>query len=76
MDWRERITADPRVLVGKPVVKGTRLSVEFLLGIMGDGWSTEDILDNYPRLTLEDLRACLKFASEVVAKERVLLSPA
>lgn len=75
MEWRERITADPRILVGKPVVRGTRLSVEFLLGIMGDGWPTEDILDSYPGLTIEDLRACLKFASELAGKERVVLLP-
>ena len=73
MDWRGRITADPAILAGKPVVKGTRLSVEFLVGLLGDGWSMADILDSYPRLTTEDVQACLKYAAEMVAKERASL---
>ena len=66
-----RIVADPSVLVGKPIVRGTRLSVEFLLGLMADGWSERDILDNYPGLTHEDLTACLAYARDVIASERV-----
>jgi uncharacterized protein (DUF433 family) len=71
-----RIVADPAILVGKPVVRGTRLSVEFLLGLMVDGWSEADILDSYPGLTHEDLAACLAYARDLVAGERVYPSAA
>ena len=49
-DWQERIVADPKVLVGKPVIKGTRLSVEFILGLLANDWAIERILDEYPQL--------------------------
>ena len=55
----DRITLDPAVLAGKPIVRGTRLSVEFIIGLMADGWSEADILANYAGLTHEDIRACL-----------------
>ena len=67
----ERILADPNILVGKPVVRGTRLSVAFLLGLMADGWPEAEILRNYPGLTREDLLACLAYAQERVSEERV-----
>lgn len=51
------IVRDPEVLCGKPTVRGTRLSVEFLLGLFADGWTHEQILDSYPALTPESLRA-------------------
>jgi uncharacterized protein (DUF433 family) len=66
-----RITVDPAILVGKPVVRGTRLSVEFLIGLMADGWTEADIVSNYPGLTHEDLAACLAYARDVLAGERV-----
>ena len=72
----DRIVVDPAILVGKPVVKGTRLSVEFLLGLMADGWSESNILDNYPGLTHEDIAACLNYARDLVAGERVYPSAA
>ena len=50
MNWKERIVADPAVLAGKPVVKGTRLSVEFILGLLAQGWDEKKILENYPQL--------------------------
>ena len=62
-DWQRRIVLDPAVLAGKPVVKGTRLSVAFILELLAEGWSESEILDNYPGLTPEDLRACLAYAS-------------
>ena len=61
MDWKERITLDPEVLLGKPVVKGTRLAVEFIIGLLAQGWSETEILQNYPGLTHEDLLACLGY---------------
>jgi len=70
-DWRERITVDPAVLVGKPVVRGTRLAVEFILDLVAEGWSFEEMMANYPGLTVEDIRACVAYAKDVLAQERV-----
>jgi uncharacterized protein (DUF433 family) len=63
MSHLDRIVVDPQILVGKPVVRGTRLSVEFLLGLMANGWPVAEILRNYPGLVREDLLACLEYAS-------------
>jgi uncharacterized protein (DUF433 family) len=71
MDWQERITIDPKILVGKPVVKGTRLSVEFIIGLLAQGWSEAEVLRNYPGLTTDDLKACLAYAGDVMKGERV-----
>jgi uncharacterized protein (DUF433 family) len=71
VDWEDRITADLRVLVGKPVIKGTRLAVEFILELMANGWTESQILDNYPGLTHNDVVACLRYANELVKSERV-----
>ena len=67
----DRITVDPDVLVGKPVIKGTRLAVEFIIARLADGWSEADILRNFPGITTEDIRACLSYAHERLADERV-----
>lgn len=71
-----RITIDPAILVGKPVVKGTRLSVEFIIGLLADGWGEVDILRNYPGLVPDDITACLAYARDVLASERVYPSAA
>jgi len=60
----ERITINPRVMVGKPVVKGTRLTVEYLLNLLAHGSTFEDILQEYDDLALEDIQACLLFATK------------
>lgn len=60
----ERIACDPKVMVGKPVIKGTRLTVEYILNILAHGSSTADILTEYKELTPEDIQACLLFASQ------------
>jgi uncharacterized protein (DUF433 family) len=67
----ERIVLDPAILAGKPVVRGTRLSVEFIIGLMADGWSETDILANYPGLSRDDIAACLSYARDVLNSERV-----
>ncbi len=64
MDWHDRISVAPDVLVGKPVIKGTRIAVEFVVDLLGRGWTTEQILKEYDHLTLEDIQACLAYASE------------
>jgi uncharacterized protein (DUF433 family) len=71
MSWEERIVIDPSILVGKPVVKGTRLAVEFIVDLLAQGWSQEEILRNYPGLTKEDISACLKYASLILKSEKV-----
>jgi uncharacterized protein (DUF433 family) len=61
-NWEERITVDPGILVGKPVVTGTRLAVDFVIRLLAEGWSESGIIKNYPRLTPEDIRACVAYA--------------
>ena len=62
--WQDHIVVDPLVLCGKPFVKGTRLTVEFILGLISQGWTFQEVLANYPRLTRDDIIACLEFAGE------------
>ena len=76
MTEHPRITLDPAVLTGKPVIRGTRLSVEFVIGLMADGWSETDILLNYPGITREDIVACLAYARDLLGSERVFPSAA
>ena len=64
MNWRDRIVGDPDVLVGKPTIKGTRLSVELILDRLADGWTEEMLLESYPRLTRADLQAVFSYSSE------------
>jgi uncharacterized protein (DUF433 family) len=71
MQWKERIVIDPIILTGKPVVKGTRLAVEFIVDLLAQGWSEGDILRNYPGLTKDDIQACLHYASAVLHAEKV-----
>ena len=72
MDWHDRITLDPAVLVGKPCIKGTRMSVEFVVDLLSQGWTTEKILEQYDHLAHEDILACLAYAGEVLSSEFVL----
>ena len=60
----ERITLNPNIMTGKPIIKGTRLTVQFVLGLLAHGASMEEILDEYKGLTKEDIKACLLFATE------------
>lgn len=70
-----RIILDPSILLGKPLIRGTRLSVEFVIGLMADGWSEPDILADYPGLQREDILACLAYARDVLTAERVFAMP-
>ncbi len=76
MSTHSRIVLDPMILAGKPVVRGTRLSVEFIIGLMADGWNEEDILRNYPNLKHEDVVACLAFARDLLKSEKIYPSAA
>jgi uncharacterized protein (DUF433 family) len=71
MNWTDRIAIDPTVLAGKPVIRGTRLSVDLILSLLGQGWSESDVLRNYPGLAHEDVAACLQYASEMLQAEKV-----
>ena len=64
IDLRKRIVSDPEILRGKPCVKGTRVSVAFVLYLLAGGTKAEDIVKHYPHLTPEDIRACFLYASE------------
>lgn len=76
MAWQDRITVDDRVLAGKPIVRGTRIAVEFVLELFAEGWTHDQILANYPNLTAEDLQAVLAYASERVRSETLYPLPA
>ena len=67
----ERITANPEIFAGKPIIRGRRLAVEHVLGMMAAGDTTEDILHAYPWLEREDVQACLIYARRIAANERI-----
>ncbi|NBB72386.1 MAG: DUF433 domain-containing protein [Bacteroidetes bacterium] len=71
MNLPDRIEINPDVLTGKPVVKGTRISVELIMELLSEEWAIEEILDNYPALDREDVYACLRYATEALKSERV-----
>jgi uncharacterized protein (DUF433 family) len=75
MTWQDRIVVDPGVLVGKPVIKGTRVAVEFLVELLAEGWTHEQILKNYPQLTADDIQAALHYAAEALKQEHVYPLP-
>jgi uncharacterized protein (DUF433 family) len=72
----ERIAIDPKVMAGKPVIRGTRIPVELVVRMVGQGISDDEILREYPRLTRDDIRAAVSYAAEVVAGEEVFPIPA
>jgi uncharacterized protein (DUF433 family) len=72
MDWRERIVSDPDILVGKPAIKGTRISVELVLGWLANGWTHDMVLVSYPYIAAEDILACLAFAAEMLREEQYI----
>ena len=69
--WQERIEIDPDILVGKPIIKGTRLAVEFIIELLAQGWSEAEILRNYPGITADDIHACLAYATNALRAEKV-----
>ena len=75
MNWVDRITVDEKVLVGKPIIKGTRIAVEFVIDLLGRGWTVDQILQEYDHLTAEDVQACIAYAGDVLKSERVYLIP-
>jgi uncharacterized protein (DUF433 family) len=71
MSYQERIIINPEVLLGKPVIKGTRLSVEFIMGLLAAGWPEKEILRNYPGITHEDILGCFEYSSKILKLEKV-----
>jgi uncharacterized protein (DUF433 family) len=76
MEWPERIVADPDILAGKPVIRGTRISVEFILELLASGQPAATILNNYPGLTQEDILASLSFAHYLAHEYKAYPIPA
>jgi uncharacterized protein (DUF433 family) len=71
-DPKQRISINPNVACGKPVIRGTRLTVEFILDLLADGATTAEILDEYKGLTQADVQACIRFAREALDRSTVL----
>ena len=71
MPLSDRIIVDSKILAGKPVIRGTRISVELIVELLAAGWSHAHILASYPHLSEEDIRACLAYAGELLREEKV-----
>ncbi len=65
MNWKDAIHTDPKVMTGKPVIAGTRLTVDHIVGLLADGWSEAEIVDQY-EITPEQIRACLAYARDIL----------
>jgi len=74
MNWKDYIVSDKEVLLGKPTIKGTRISVEHVVGLLAQGWGETQILENYPRLTKESLQAVFAYIQECL-HDGLLFSP-
>jgi uncharacterized protein (DUF433 family) len=70
-DVLKRITADPAIFGGKPIIRGMRISVELVLSLLAQGETAQSVLTDYPELESEDIRACLAYAHAVVAHDRI-----
>ena len=69
--WRNRIETNQKILVGKPIIKGTRISVDFILELLAHGWDLNAILKNYPMLKKEDVQAALEYSSHALKLETI-----
>lgn len=69
--WQARIEVNPKILVGKPIIKGTRLGVDFILDLLAQDWTMEKILKNYPQLKKEDIKAALEYSAHTLKIESV-----
>ncbi len=71
MTVTDRIETNPKVMLGKPVIRGTRLAVEFIIDLLAQGWPEDEILRNYPGLERADIQACLAYVSVLLRSEKV-----
>jgi len=76
VNLREHIEVDPEVMLGKPVIRGTRIPVELIVRKLGEGATEADLLDAYPRLTQQDIRAALAYAADSLEHETIILEAA
>lgn len=74
MHWKDFIISDKEILLGKPVIKGTRIAVEHIIGLLAQGWSEAQLLENYPRLTKDALQAVFSYILECI-HDGLLFSP-
>ena len=72
MEWQDHIEQRPGVMLGKPVIKGTRITVEHILDRMGAGWTETQLLQSYPNLTTQGIRAALAFAAKSLASDETV----
>ncbi|PIQ93214.1 MAG: antitoxin [Nitrospirae bacterium CG_4_10_14_0_8_um_filter_41_23] len=70
--YRERIIVDPDIMLGRPVIKGTRITVDLILKKLSEGMTTEDLLEAYPHLTREDILAALSYSADVISQEEMI----
>ena len=69
MDWQQHIVSDSQVLLGKPIIKGTRISVELILELLANGWTEQQILESYPSISAESIRAVFAYLKECMQQE-------
>jgi uncharacterized protein (DUF433 family) len=72
VDYKERITTNPNIMLGKPCIKGTRITVELLLRKLSEGMTVEELLGAYPHLTKEDIFASLSYSADVISQEELI----
>ena len=75
MNWKEHIVSDKDLLLGKPTIKGTRISVELILDLLANGWTEKMIFDSYPSLTSDDLKAVFSYLKDCIENELYITLP-
>ncbi len=75
MNWKDHIEINDKILVGKPVVKGTRLSVEHIINLLASGWTEQKIIENHPRLTKENMQAIFMYIQECLKDGLMYIEP-
>ena len=74
MSYKDRITSNPGIMLGKPIIKGTRVTVELILKKLSEGMVTEEILEAYPHLKKQDILACLAYSADVISREELIVA--
>lgn len=72
--YKDRIVADPEIMLGKPIIKGTRITVELILRKLSEGMTTEELIEAYPHLVKEDVFAVLSYSADVISQEELIAS--
>ncbi len=72
MNYKERITTDSQIMLGKPIIKGTRITVELILRKLSQGIAMEELLEGYPHLTKDDIFAALSYTADVISREEII----